>query len=78
MKYERGITLIKVYERDHGICQICGKPTDWNDNSWGYGGPNHPTIDHIVALANGGLHSWDNVQLAHGMCNSIKRDLITV
>lgn len=75
VKYEHGITLAKVYARDHGICQICGKPTDWHDNSWGCIGSNYPTIDHIVALANGGAHSWDNVQLAHAMCNSIKRDL---
>lgn len=76
--YESGITLQKVYERDHGICQICGGPVDWDDHSWnGYIGPNYPTIDHIKALANGGGHTWDNVQLAHAMCNSCKRDLIT-
>lgn len=35
----------------------------------------YPTIDHIVAMANGGGHTWDNVQLAHAICNSYKRDL---
>jgi hypothetical protein len=26
-------------------------------------------------LANGGTHTWDNVQCAHAICNSYKRDL---
>lgn len=78
VKYEIGITLKKVCERDNGICQICGEPVDWNDHSWnGSFGPDYPTIDHVLALANGGGHTWDNVQLAHAMCNSCKRDLIT-
>lgn len=70
------ITLGKVYARDGGICQICGKPTRWDDKSWtGSFGPEYPTIDHIKAIANGGGHTWDNVQLAHALCNSYKRDL---
>lgn len=74
--YEPGITLDMVYERDRGICRICGKPTDWHDNEWHDNfGPLYPTIDHINALANGGGHTWDNVQLAHAICNSYKRDL---
>lgn len=74
--YVPGITLRAVYERDGGICQICGKPTDWNDHSWHDSfGAFYPTIDHRVALANGGSHTWENVQLAHAICNSYKRDL---
>ena len=69
------ITLKKVFMRDNGICQICGKPCDWNDRRWGSIGPLYPTRDHIIALANGGEHSWDNIQLAHAICNSVKRDL---
>lgn len=77
-KYESGITLIKVFNRDNGICNICGKPCNWDDHSWnGIFGPQYPTVDHITALANGGGHTWDNVQLAHAICNSYKRDLIT-
>lgn len=76
VNYEPGITLEKVYERDKGVCQICGKPTNWHDNAWHDNfGPLYPTIDHINALANGGGHTWDNVQLAHAICNSYKRDL---
>lgn len=36
------------------------------------GGDNYPSVDHIVPLAKGGLHSWDNVQLAHFKCNTLK------
>lgn len=75
--YESGITLKKVWKRDNGICQICGKPCDWNDRSWNeYCGPLYPSIDHIVAMANGGGHIRSNVQLAHMMCNSEKGDNI--
>ena len=73
--YVPGITRDKVIERDNNICQICGKPCDSQDLSWGNSGPLFPTIDHIRPLAKGGSHTWDNVQLAHGICNSYKRDL---
>lgn len=71
------ITLPKLYERDGGICYICGKTCDWNDkhqNSDGYWvyGNNYPSIDHVVPLAKMGTHSWDNVKLACRYCNSIK------
>lgn len=73
--YDSTISLKKVIERDHNICQICGKPCDATDTSWGSSGPMYPSIDHITAFANGGTHTWDNVQLAHIICNSYKRDL---
>jgi len=74
--YDPSISLKKLYERDGGICQICGEPCDWNDREWGSNGPTYPSIDHIIPRAKGGMHTWDNVQLAHCICNSRKRDLI--
>lgn len=74
--YEPGITLHKVYKKYNGICNICGIKTNWDDLSWGTSGATHPTIDHITALANGGSHTWENVQLACAYCNSCKRDLV--
>lgn len=70
------ITLDKIVIRDGGICQLCGEKISWSDytvvdgkrRSFG----RYPSIDHKVALANGGLHSWDNVQLAHFSCNASK------
>lgn len=74
--YDNTVTREKVVERDNCICQICGKTCDPTDRRWGTLGPDFPTLDHIIALANGGTHTWDNVQCACGMCNSKKRDLI--
>lgn len=31
-------------------------------------------MDHIIPLARGGLHTEDNLQLAHYLCNVLKRD----
>jgi 5-methylcytosine-specific restriction endonuclease McrA len=53
-----------VFERDEGICGICGEAVDHEKYH----------IDHIVALARGGEHSYKNVQLAHPSCNCAKRD----
>lgn len=76
--FDRTITLERVIERDKNVCQICGKPCDRNSKDWGVIGSMYPTIDHIVPLAKGGTHTWNNVQLAHALCNSTKRDLLTV
>ena len=74
VEYDPHITLKKVIERDGGICQICGKPVDGTSRS-GHGvGMLYPTIDHIIPLSKGGSHTWDNVQLAHLICNSKKCD----
>lgn len=74
--YDSAVTRQKVFERDNYVCQICGKLTDPSDREWGTSGPLYPTVDHIIALANGGTHTWDNVQCAHAICNSYKRDLL--
>ena len=78
-KPDYSITLGKLYTRDQGVCQLCGKPCDFNDyklNDNGYFivGKTYPSIDHIKPIAKGGLHIWDNVQLAHMKCNSKKKD----
>lgn len=73
-QYEYGISLDKVIKKYNNVCQICGKPCDKNDKSWGSAGMLYPSIDHIVPLSKGGSHTWDNVQLAHFLCNSKKCD----
>lgn len=70
--YDGTISLQGVFARDGGVCQICGEPCDWNDREYGGCGPTYPSIDHIVPFAQGGEHTWNNVQLAHFMCNSKK------
>lgn len=74
---DKTVTLQSVYRHFDGICQICGKPCDWNDcdrdeNNVQYTHKMYPSVDHIVPLVKGGTHTWDNVQLAHVGCNSRK------
>ena len=72
------ITVKALYERDKGICHLCGKPCDYNDidRERNAIGKNYPSIDHVYPLIRGGMHSWDNVRLAHVGCNASKRDKV--
>lgn len=76
MPYEPGISLERLIERDGLTCAICGGVCNPNDKNNGRIGLTYPTIDHIIAMKNGGGHTWDNVQVAHMICNSTKRDLL--
>lgn len=75
---DKDITVDGLYIRDKGRCAICGGRCDWDDytvrNSTKICGDWYPSVDHIIPLAKGGLHSWDNVQLAHRRCNWEKSD----
>ncbi len=77
---DKDISLLKLAERDKGICQICGLEVRWDDieekDQAIIAGDYYPSIDHIIPLSKGGMHSWDNVQLAHRKCNSYKCDKI--
>lgn len=74
---ERGVTLPKLYKRDNGICQICGMVCVYSDD---WLSDLYPSMDHIIPLNNDpekrGGHTWKNVQLAHRICNSNKRDYV--
>lgn len=75
-RHDNDITLRKLFDRDNGVCYLCNKPCDWNDcqrsESTFIAGPTYPSIDHVVPLAKGGLHVWDNVRLCCRECNSKK------
>jgi 5-methylcytosine-specific restriction endonuclease McrA len=51
-----------VWERDGGLCGLCGLSVDPNDRHF----------DHIVPLKAGGVHATWNLQVAHPMCNRRK------
>lgn len=55
----------KVFLRDKGICGICKEPLD----------PSNYTLDHIIPLSRGGNHTYNNIHVAHGICNSRKQNL---
>jgi 5-methylcytosine-specific restriction endonuclease McrA len=77
---DKDISIQKLAERDNNRCQICGEPVDWNDKHENgqviVCGNLYPSIDHVVPVSLGGLHSWDNVQLAHRVCNSKKNNKV--
>ena len=71
---DNDITLAGLYERDGGVCWVCGLACSWDDavtiDGTFIAGELYPSIDHVVALSDGGEHAWANVKLAHRRCNS--------
>lgn len=74
--YIEDVSLEKLYERDGGICYLCGRKTNYNDyeikDDVFIAGNWYPSIDHIVPLCEGGEHSYKNTKLAHRICNSLR------
>ncbi len=60
-----------LYVRHKGLCYWCGKPVD---PTAPHNTPMAGTVDHVKAVANGGMHTYDNLVLSHQICNSIKSD----
>ena len=53
------INRLELKVKDNSICGICKNFVEMAQSS----------IDHITPISAGGLHLWDNVQLAHYSCN---------
>lgn len=60
------VNLTEIFERDCGICQLCGYALSL-ETQWPH--PRTPTRDHVVPLSKGGMHEWSNLQLACAECN---------
>lgn len=77
---DNDITVEGLYRRDSGVCYLCGGRCNLEDYTVRDGafvaGDWYPSIDHVVPLAKGGEHSWNNVRLAHRRCNILKSDKI--
>ena len=57
-------TRLKIYKRDGGTCQICGKPLT----------PTNFTIDHIIPLERGGQNVESNYRCACKRCNDFMKN----
>jgi len=70
------ITLQKLIKRDNNICYICNKECNLNDYTYRgntfIAGNYYPSIEHVIPLSKGGTHTWDNIKLAHRICNTLK------
>ncbi len=62
-----------VYLRDGWICQICHKRVN---RKLKYPDRISASLDHIIPLSKGGIHAYNNVQLAHLSCNTKKQDKV--
>jgi 5-methylcytosine-specific restriction protein A len=51
-----------IFERAKGICQICGRETDFGDGE----------IEHILSVSKGGSDEIENLQWACHRCNKLK------
>lgn len=75
------ITVPALVHRDNNVCHLCGgqcDSTDYRLTDAGHfvAGPMYPSVDHVLPVAKGGAHTWDNVKLAHLSCNMKKRDKV--
>ena len=64
---DNGISWKSIGDRDGWICHLCG----WlvRQNAGTAYVPDGATVDHVIPIARGGTHTWDNVALAHRSCN---------
>lgn len=60
---------MEIYQRDHLRCAICMRPLAMERV---VPHPDAPTIDHILPVVEGGVHSRANVRAAHFRCNSVR------
>lgn len=70
------IDPLKVFAAAGWKCQICNKQTPQRLR-----GTHHkraPELDHVVAVSNGGAHTWANVQCACRECNLWKSNKIVI
>jgi 5-methylcytosine-specific restriction endonuclease McrA len=62
-----------IYERDGGVCLLCGKLVKPGTAFFNLRSDYHkPAIDHIVPRARGGQNDPDNLRLLCWSCNSQK------
>lgn len=68
-QFDADIDIYKLIERDGEQCYLCGDVVLFNVH---FNDPKYPTIEHVIPIAKGGTHSWDNVKVACRDCNTRK------
>jgi hypothetical protein len=73
---DKGISWRAVGRRDNWVCHLCGN-TVIPKAGTAYV-PDGATVDHIIPIAKGGTHTWENVAVAHRSCNVLRgsKDLV--
>ena len=61
----------KVLQKTGGLCYLCQEPID---PALPKTSTRHYQVDHMDALANGGVDHMDNYWPAHADCNNAKAD----
>lgn len=61
--YVEDVSRDLVWYRDGGVCHLCALPAvgEWQ-------------LEHVVPLASGGAHSYQNTAVSHASCNQSKND----
>lgn len=76
------VDRLVVAERDGWICHLCHGPIDptltYRDPETGKCNPWYLNMDHVIPLAKGGAHSYDNCRASHSICNKKKAASILV
>jgi 5-methylcytosine-specific restriction endonuclease McrA len=67
------IDLYELADKSQWMCALCNQVIDKNNKHYRHNtNLQGPSIDHIIPISKGGKHTWDNVQLAHLICNSLR------
>ena len=81
-RIDKSVTLTRLEQIYNNTCAICGGKVDKEDHRYDeHGnfivGKKYPSTDHIIPISKGGTHNWNNVQLAHHYCNTVKNNIIS-
>ena len=71
-KTERGITKLSLKKKFGTKCHYCGIEMDFSTGSGRKFNKSMATIEHLIPLARGGEHTWENTVLACRHCNISK------
>lgn len=61
------ITISALGDRDKWTCWLCN---EFVNRALGNRDPWMPSFDHVQPISLGGMDSWDNLRLAHLICNT--------